>query len=71
MQYFSLVASLISIVLAGVYLFLTVAPLWSRILIAGLMTLSFGWTFGFVVRFIIGVFILIYRSYIKARAFPT
>jgi hypothetical protein len=57
-----------AIALTGVYVFLAEASLWSKALVAGLLVVSLIWRYGLFVQVALSVFLLLYFTYLKARA---
>ena len=57
-----------SIALTGVYVFLAEASLWSKALVAGLLVVSLVWRYGLFLQVALSVFLLLYFTYLKARA---
>lgn len=57
-----------SVALACVYVFATEARFWSKALVAGLLGLSFVWSFGIYLQVGLGVILSLYFTYLKARS---
>ena len=57
-----------AIALPGVYVFVTEASYWSKALLSGLLVVSLVWRYGLFLAVGLGVFLLLYFAYLKARA---
>jgi len=65
---YGLIVLFASIALAAVYVFVTDTPIWSKILVAGLLLFSFAWRYGLFLRVALSVFISLYFTYLKSRS---
>ncbi len=65
---YGLIVLVVTIALAGVYVFGTDASLWSKALVTGLLFLSFLWRYGFFLRVALGILLCLYFTYLKARS---
>lgn len=54
-------------VLVGSFIGATRAPLWSKVLVGGLLLISFFWEFGLYLQVALGIFITLFLSYTKGR----
>ena len=57
-----------SITLTAVYVFVAEASFWSEALVAGLLVVSLVWRYGLFLQVALSVFLLLYFTYLKARA---
>jgi hypothetical protein len=62
-----LIVLVASVALTGVYIFVTEASYWSKVLVAALLLVSFAWRYGLFLRVALGVFLALYFTYLKAR----
>ena len=65
---YGFIVTVLSIALALTYIFVSEASIWSKVLVAGLMVLSFVWQYGFFLRVAVGIFLALYFAYLKARS---
>ncbi len=65
---YGLIVLVAAIALAGVYVFTTQASVWSKGLVAALLLLSFGWSYGYLLQAALAVGISLYLMYHKSRA---
>jgi hypothetical protein len=66
MPYF-LIPLIVSVALAAVYVLVTDAPVWAKLLVAALLAVSFVWRFGLFLQVGLAVSILLYLKCLKAR----
>ena len=64
---YALIVLVASVALTGVYIFVTEASYWSKVLVAALLLVSFAWRYGLFLRVALGVFLALYFTYLKAR----
>jgi hypothetical protein len=64
---YGLIPLIASIALAGVYVFVTEASLWSKALVAGLLGVSLVWRYGLFLQVGLGVFLVLYFIYLRSR----
>jgi len=65
---YGLIVLFASIALAAVYVVVTDTPIWSKVLVAGLLLFSFAWRYGLFLRVALSVFISLYFTYLKSRS---
>jgi hypothetical protein len=68
MRYYAMLTTFVSVALIGWYVLMTQTPFWSKATMLGLLLISFEWRFGFVVQLALGMFVVLYQTYLKARA---
>ena len=64
---YGLIALIGSIGLTAVYVFVSEARLWSKILISVLLGVSFVWRYGLFLQVALGLFLSLYFTYLKSR----
>ena len=64
---YGIIARYVAIGLSAWYVFATTASFWSKVVVTGLLALSFWWRFGFLLQFAIAMYVLLYRTYHKSR----
>ena len=64
---YGLIALIGSIALTAVYVFVSEARLWSKILIAVLLGVSFVWRYGLFLQVALGLFLSLYFTYLRSR----
>lgn len=62
---YGLIMLVASIGLSGKYLFVSESSRWSKILVAGLLLVSLGWSHGFFLQAAVGIVLAIYFKYIR------
>ena len=65
---YGLIALVVSIALAAVYVFASEESFWSKALVAGLLAVSFVWRFGLFLQMALGIFLSLYFTYVKSRS---
>ncbi len=65
---YALIALCASAALALVFIFVTHAPPWSKVLVTGLLLLSFFWRYGPYLQVAIGISLSLYFTYLKSRS---
>ena len=65
---YGLIVLFASIALGAVYVFVTDTPVWSKVLVAGLLLFSFALRYGLFLRVALSIFLSLYLAYLKARS---
>jgi len=53
--------------LVGAYVFVTDRPLWSKVLVVGLLAISLFWRHGLYLQVALGVLLSLHFTYLKSR----
>jgi hypothetical protein len=64
---YGLIALIASIALTGVYVLVTEAPVWSKVLVAGLLGVSLVWSYGVYLQVVLSICLSLYFTYFKSR----
>src|SRR5439155_18671015 len=64
---YGLIALIGSIALTAVYVLVSEARLWSKILISVLLGVSFVWRYGLFLQVALGLFLSLYFTYLRSR----
>ena len=67
MPYF-LIPLICSVALTAAYVFVSDAPLWTKILAVLLLAVSFAWHYGLFLQVGLSIWLLFYYAYLRARA---
>jgi len=65
---YGLIALVVSIALAGVYVFVTDTAYWSKALVAGLFVVSVLWRYGMYLQVALSISLSLYFTYLKSRS---
>ncbi len=65
---YGLIVLAASVGLAIVYVCVSQASIWSKVVVAGLMVFSFVWRYGMWVQVAVGIFLSLYFIYLKSRS---
>ena len=65
---YGLIVQIASVALAAAYVFITKTPLWSKILVLGLLLFSFLWRYGLFLQVALGISLSLYLTYLKSRS---
>ena len=64
---YGFIALVAAIALTGVFVLVTEAAVWWKVLVVGLLLLSFRWYYGFFLQVLITISLSLYFTYLKAR----
>ena len=64
---YGLIVLLGSIGLVGAYIFVTETPVWTKVLVAALLGVSFMWRYGFYLQVVLSISLSLYFTYLKSR----
>ena len=64
---YGFIALVAAIALKGVFVLVTEAAVWWKVLVVGLLLLSFRWYYGFFLQVLITISLSLYFTYLKAR----
>jgi hypothetical protein len=67
---YGLIVLIASVALVAVFVFVTETPFWSKVIVGGLLFLSFQWRYGLFLRAALGVFLSLYFVYLKSLSEP-
>jgi hypothetical protein len=65
---YGLIVLFASIALVAAYVFVTYTPVWSKVLVVGLLFFSFVWRYGLFLKVALSVFLSLYFTYLKSRS---
>ena len=65
---YGFIVTVASIALTVVFIFVSDAQRWSKVLVALVLGVSFGWRYGLFLKVILGIFLSLYFTYLRSRS---